>query len=108
MTHTAVTHTHCDHVWGLVDERGSKVFPNAQVAVSEIDVKFWTDDGNKRGPALMTPFIDGAKRNLAAYRDRLIMVKDGAEVVPGITAIAAPATPSGTTPTPSPPGIRPW
>ena len=86
----AVTHTHCDHVWGLVDERGNKVFPNAQVAVSEADVKFWTDDGNKRGPAFMTPFIDGAKKNLAAYRDRLIMVRDGAEVVPGITAIAAP------------------
>ena len=86
----AVTHTHCDHVWGLVDERGNKVFPNAQVAVSEADVKFWTDDANKRGPAFMTPFIDGAKKNLAAYRDRLVMVRDGAEVVPGVTAIAAP------------------
>jgi glyoxylase-like metal-dependent hydrolase (beta-lactamase superfamily II) len=86
----AVTHAHCDHCWGLVDERGNRVFPNAQVAVSETDLKFWTDDANKRGPAFLTPFIEGAKKNLGAYRDRLIMVRDGQEVVPGVTAISAP------------------
>ncbi|MBW8269254.1 MBL fold metallo-hydrolase [Caldovatus aquaticus] len=84
------THAHCDHVWGLVDERGQRVFPNAQVAISEADLKFWTDDGNKRGPEWVSVFIEGAKKNLAAYRDRLVMVRDGQEVVPGVTAIATP------------------
>jgi glyoxylase-like metal-dependent hydrolase (beta-lactamase superfamily II) len=86
----AVTHAHCDHCWGLVDEAGNRVFPNAQVALSEIDLRFWTDDGNKRGAAFMGPFIDGAKKNLAAYRDRMIMVRDGQEVVPGVSAIHTP------------------
>ena len=58
------THAHCDHVWGLVDAEGKRVFPNAQVAISEADVKFWTDDANKRGPAFMVPFIEGAKKNI--------------------------------------------
>ncbi|WBV44479.1 MBL fold metallo-hydrolase [Pseudoroseomonas cervicalis] len=85
-----LTHAHCDHCWGLVDAQGNRVFPNAQVAVSEADLRFWTDDSNKRGPAFMTSFIDGAKKNLSAYRDRMIMVKDEQEVVTGITALAAP------------------
>ncbi|MBR0683114.1 MBL fold metallo-hydrolase [Roseomonas eburnea] len=86
----ALTHAHCDHCWALVDAQGNRNFPNAQVAVSEADLRFWTDDANKRGPAFMVPFIDGAKKNLAAYRDRMIMVQDGREVVPGVTAISAP------------------
>ncbi|WP_203070111.1 MBL fold metallo-hydrolase [Falsiroseomonas ponticola] len=84
------THAHCDHVWGLVDARGQRVFPNAQVAINEADVRFWTDDGNKRGPAFMNAFIEGAKKNLNAYRDRLVMVRNEQEVVPGVTAIFTP------------------
>ncbi len=84
------THAHCDHVWGLVNARGQRVFPNARVAISEADLRYWTDDNNKRGPQWVGVFIDGAKKNLSAYRDRMIMARDGQEVVPGITAIAAP------------------
>jgi glyoxylase-like metal-dependent hydrolase (beta-lactamase superfamily II) len=86
----ALTHAHCDHCWALVDAQGNRLFPNAQVAIAEADLNYWTDDANKRGPAFMTPFIDGARKNLSAYRDRMIMVRDGAEVVPGITALDAP------------------
>jgi glyoxylase-like metal-dependent hydrolase (beta-lactamase superfamily II) len=86
-----LTRAHCDHCWGLVDgPSGDRVFPNAQVAVSEADLRFWTDDANKRGPEFMVSFIDGAKKNLNAYRDRLVMVRDGQEVAPGVTAIATP------------------
>ncbi|WP_206020729.1 MBL fold metallo-hydrolase [Roseococcus sp. SYP-B2431] len=85
-----LTHAHCDHCWALVDAQGNRNFPNAQVAVTEADLRFWTDPANKRGPEFMTAFIDGATKNLNAYRDRLVMVRDGAEVVPGIQAIAAP------------------
>lgn len=86
----ALTHAHCDHCWGLVDAQGARVFPNAQVAISEADLRFWTDDANKRGPAFMTSFIEGAKRNLNAYRDRMIMVRDEQPVTPGVVALATP------------------
>ena len=85
-----LTHAHCDHCWALVDANGNRNFPNAQVAISEADLKFWTDDANKRGPDFMVPFIDGAKKNLGAYRDRMMMVRDGQEVVSGITAMHTP------------------
>jgi glyoxylase-like metal-dependent hydrolase (beta-lactamase superfamily II) len=86
----ALSHAHCDHCWALVDTAGTRNFPNAQVAIAEADLRYWTDDSNIRGPAFMEPFIRGAQKNLAAYRDRMIMVQDGREVVPGITAIPAP------------------
>ncbi len=85
-----LTHAHCDHCWALVDANGNRNFPNAQVAISEADLKFWTDDANKRGPEFMVPFIDGAKKNLSAYRDRMVMVRDNQQVVPGVTAMATP------------------
>ncbi len=85
-----LSHAHCDHCWALVDAQGNRNFPNAQVAISEADLKYWTDDANIRGPAFMEPFIRGAQKNLAAYRDRMVMAVDGREVVPGVTAISAP------------------
>ena len=84
------THAHSDHIWALVDANGNRNFPNAQLAISEADVRFWTDDANKRGPEFMTSFIDGARKNLMPYRDRMVMVRDGQEVVPGVTAVASP------------------
>ncbi|MCO6414581.1 MBL fold metallo-hydrolase [Siccirubricoccus sp. KC 17139] len=85
-----LTHAHCDHCWALVDANGNRNFPNAQVAISEVDLKFWTDDSNKRGPDFMVPFIDGAKKNLSAYRDRMVMVRNEQPVIPGVTAISVP------------------
>ncbi|GGC43569.1 MBL fold metallo-hydrolase [Siccirubricoccus deserti] len=85
-----LTHAHCDHCWALVDANGNRNFPNAQVAVTEADLKFWTDDGNKRGPEFMTAFIDGAKKNLSAYKDRMVMVRDEQPVVPGVVGIFTP------------------
>ncbi len=84
------SHAHCDHVWALVNARGQRTFPNARVAISEADLRYWTDDNNKRGPSFMPVFIDGAKKNLSAYRDRMVMVRDGQEVVPGVTAVFTP------------------
>ena len=100
------THAHCDHIWALVNAKGQRVFPNARVAISEADLRFWTDDGNKRGPSFMPVFIDGAKKNLSAYRDRMIMVRDGQEVVPGVTAIAAPSAPRYSAARPGPPAAH--
>lgn len=85
-----LTHAHCDHCWALVDAQGNRVFPNARVVVSEADLKFWTDPANKKGPEFMTAFIDGATKNLNAYRDRMDMAVDGKEVAPGIVALSAP------------------
>ncbi|HEV8259190.1 MAG TPA: MBL fold metallo-hydrolase [Burkholderiales bacterium] len=86
------THAHCDHVWGIMADNGSRNFPNAQLYISQTDFDFWTDEAKLaiKDPAYMQPFIEGARKNLLPNRDRLIFVKDGQEFLPGIQAMSAP------------------
>ena len=39
-----LTHPHIDHSGGMVADDGSRIFPNAQVYMQQIDFDFWTDD----------------------------------------------------------------
>ena len=86
------THAHCDHVWGIMADDGSRHFPNAQIYMSQADFDYWTDEAKlgMKDPAYMKPFVEGARKNLLPNRDRLVFVKDGQEFLPGIQAMAAP------------------
>lgn len=86
------THAHCDHVWGIMGDDGSRNFPNAQIYISQTDFDYWTDEAKLaiKEPAFMKAFIEGARKNLLPNRDRMVFVKDGQEFLPGIQAIAAP------------------
>jgi glyoxylase-like metal-dependent hydrolase (beta-lactamase superfamily II) len=86
------THAHCDHVWGIMAEDGSRHFPNAQIYISQADFDYWTDEAKLaiKEPAFMKDFVAGARKNLLPNRDRLVFVKDGQEFLPGIQAISAP------------------
>lgn len=86
----ALTYPHHDHSWGLVDGNGRKNFPNAQLAISEDDFIFWTDEGKLSGKSPNPAWIFGARYNLLPYCDRLLILRDGQGIVPGITAIASP------------------
>jgi glyoxylase-like metal-dependent hydrolase (beta-lactamase superfamily II) len=82
------THAHIDHIGGVVDESGKVLFPNAQFYIAQSDFDYWTDEGKMGGP--LKDFIVHARKNLLPVRDRLVFYKDGQEVLPGITAMAAP------------------
>ena len=86
------THAHCDHVWGIMADDGSRNFPNAQIYISQADFDFWTDEAKlaMKDPAYMKPFVEGARKNLLPNRDRMVFFKDGQEFLPGIQAMAAP------------------
>jgi glyoxylase-like metal-dependent hydrolase (beta-lactamase superfamily II) len=86
------THAHCDHVWGIMGDDGSRNFPNAQIYISQADFDYWTDEAKLaiKEPAFMKAFVEGARKNLLPNRDRLVFVKDGQEFLPGIQAVAAP------------------
>ncbi len=84
-----VTHAHPDHCWGLMNGAGSHHFPNAQIFIAEADLKFWTDE-SKRGMPFIGSFIDPTRAALLPLRDRMVFVKDGQEILPGIHAIATP------------------
>jgi glyoxylase-like metal-dependent hydrolase (beta-lactamase superfamily II) len=84
-----ITHAHPDHCFALMADDGSRVFPNAQIYVSQADFDFWTDEG-KLAVDGVKEMIAGARRHLVPNRDRMVFVKDGAEVLPGIQAVATP------------------
>jgi glyoxylase-like metal-dependent hydrolase (beta-lactamase superfamily II) len=86
------THAHCDHVWGIMADDGSRHFPNAQIYIAQADFDFWTDEAKLalKDPAYMKPFVEGARKNLLPNRDRTVFFKDGQEFLPGIQAMAAP------------------
>jgi glyoxylase-like metal-dependent hydrolase (beta-lactamase superfamily II) len=86
------THAHCDHVWGIMGDDGSRRFPNAQIYISQADFDYWTDEKKLavKDPAYMQPFVEGARKNLLPNRDRMVFVNDGQEFLPGIQAMAAP------------------
>lgn len=86
------THAHCDHVWGIMADDGSRNFPNAQIYISQIDFDYWTDEAKLaiKEPAFMKDFIEGARKNLLPNRDRIVFIKEGQEFLPGIVAMATP------------------
>ena len=90
----AITHTHPDHVWGLVDADGTPVYPNATIAVSREDFDYWTDLSHITSAPNqhMRDHFTGAHKNLLPYAaaDRITWVSDGTQIAPGITAIATP------------------
>jgi glyoxylase-like metal-dependent hydrolase (beta-lactamase superfamily II) len=83
------THAHIDHIGGLADARGRRLFPNATIHISDADYKFWTDQTKLTDKALGA-FIKHARANLVPYQGRMKWVADGKEVLPGIQAMAAP------------------
>jgi glyoxylase-like metal-dependent hydrolase (beta-lactamase superfamily II) len=85
----AITHAHPDHCGGLVDDDGNRLYPNAKIVISATDYDYWTDLSRILEAPHMKDFFGGAHYNLLPYRDRLIFVEDGKQVVPGITAHAA-------------------
>jgi len=95
----ALTHTHPDHCWGLVDDNDRKLFPNARIAVSRADVDYWTNLENIRDSMSdhMKDHFYGAHKNLAPYRDVITFIEDGQEIVPGIRAHATPGHSPGHT-----------
>lgn len=94
VTIVVLTHMHGDHVGGLMEEDGP-AFPNARYVSSKTEYDFWTSDAR-----LDTPFEGNAKlvrKNVVPLANKFSFVSDGEEVVPGITAIAAPGHSPGHT-----------
>lgn len=86
----ALTHLHADHAWGLADEAGAAVFPNAELAVAEVEFDYWTREENAGLSEFNGVNVRGAIHNVAPYRDRLVMARDGAEVCEGLVSLACP------------------
>ncbi len=81
-----ITHAHPDHIGGTLDEAGRLVFGDARYFISRDEWDFWTSDAaTAKAPAVM---VDTARRNLDPLKERMTLVEDASEIVPGIGAIA--------------------
>ncbi len=76
----AISHAHIDHIGGMVDARGRRLFPNAKVYINQADFDFWTDE-KKLTDDKVKVFVKHARDNLMPYRDRITFIKDGQEIV---------------------------
>jgi glyoxylase-like metal-dependent hydrolase (beta-lactamase superfamily II) len=95
-----LTHMHPDHSAGLTDmATGKRNYPNAELVMHEKEPAHWLNDaamakGTDREKKL---FFQAGREQVAPYRDRWRLFKDG-EVFPGVTAIPRPGhTPGHTT-----------
>jgi glyoxylase-like metal-dependent hydrolase (beta-lactamase superfamily II) len=88
ITKVVFTHGHPDHLWGTVDELDDLVTPDAAFYVGAAEWDFWSGENATRGlPAERAGFVTGARRNYAAIKGRVKMIKAGDEIVSGLRII---------------------
>lgn len=82
-----ITHFHPDHIGGLM-EGGKPTFPNARYVTGEAEYNFWSrkelaesSDKNMQGRAKLV------QDNVVPMAPKMTFLKDGGDVVTGITAI---------------------
>lgn len=94
-----VSHTHPDHVGNLRTAEGGKAFPRATVMAPRADWAFFVEGEPDLSYMLVPPdfrqrFAANIKQSLEPVADDIELYEAGAEILPGLTTIAA----SGHTP----------
>ncbi|MEK1930943.1 MAG: MBL fold metallo-hydrolase [Pararhizobium sp.] len=81
-----ITHMHGDHIGGLM-EGGAPAFKNARYVTGQTEFDFWKDEARVGTPA--ENGHKGVLKNVVPLAEKTTFIGDGADVVPGITAMAA-------------------
>jgi glyoxylase-like metal-dependent hydrolase (beta-lactamase superfamily II) len=86
-----ISHFHPDHINGIKDKDGRKIFPNAEIAVPEPEWAYWMNEANMTGtsPVVHRYFLN-ARRIFRDIASEVKRFKPDAELASGITVIAAP------------------
>lgn len=86
-----ISHFHPDHINGLLLPDNKPAFPNAEILVPAAEWKFWTDEGElSRAPDGLKGNFANTKRVFGALGNKVTQYGAGKDIVPGVTAIAAP------------------
>src|SRR5450432_1472797 len=88
ITKVIFTHAHPDHIWATLVEDGRLRYPKATYFVGETEWDFWMDpDYLTTMPDALHDFAKGAQRDLNAIKDRVVMLRPGADVVTGLSVL---------------------
>jgi glyoxylase-like metal-dependent hydrolase (beta-lactamase superfamily II) len=95
VTGVVLTHAHGDHFGGLLDGEGKPVYPNATYFASKTEIDYWTgsdpDFSKLRiGKEQREKALAGARKYIAAIKDRLTPVVPGKKIVEGVEVVDAP------------------
>ena len=87
ITAVVITHMHGDHIGGIMED-GKAAFPKARYFAGEAEYNFWTDAARAGTPA------EGNQKAVLAsvkpHAEKTTFLKEGGQVVSGITAMLAP------------------
>jgi glyoxylase-like metal-dependent hydrolase (beta-lactamase superfamily II) len=94
-----ITHGHVDHIGGIVDAQGRHAFPNARYVMWKTEWEFWTESPDLSSlqipDGLKQVLIDAASAQLPPICDRVDLLEEEGEILPGIDALAAPGHTAG-------------
>jgi glyoxylase-like metal-dependent hydrolase (beta-lactamase superfamily II) len=82
-----LTHAHSDHCWGTMSDDGTPNFPNATLYLSQAELDFWTSEAPGSRSARS---VAGVRRHILPLRDRISIIRDEEEFLPGVHALATP------------------
>ncbi len=86
----AISHFHPDHINGIKDKDGKKVFAKAEIHVPAPEWAYWMDDANmSAAPEAMRPLFLNVRRIFRDIADEVKRFEPGAEIAPGVTSIPA-------------------
>lgn len=92
------SHFHGDHINGFRLKDGTAVFPSAEVMVPTAEWAYWMDDAKmSAAPEGMKGAFAGVRRVFSPIAKDVKQFEAGKEILPGLTAIAAPGHTPGHT-----------
>ena len=85
-----ISHFHPDHINGIKDKDGKKVFANAEIQVPAPEWAHWMDDATmSAGPEAARPGFLNVRRIFSDIAGEVKRYQPGQELVPGITSVPA-------------------
>ncbi|MGJ8622152.1 MAG: MBL fold metallo-hydrolase [Yoonia sp.] len=85
VTDVVFTHAHPDHLWGVLDDFGDLMFPDANYYIGQDEWDYWTDpDTVSTIDENRVTFAVGAKNRLDLLADQIVLFGDDQEIVPGV------------------------
>ena len=90
ITDVFLTHLHPDHIGGTLNTDGTAVFGNAQMHIIDIEHNFWANENFDAVEVNGADWAGLAQSVVASYGDRLNLLAEGGEIMPGVNTVAIP------------------